>query len=238
MEKAKLFYEEEMDKWLLSSEALEGKKMELEIESQVVSEAREMLNGTIEHSIDDDRREKEELCERKGKLTDELEKLLALVAEKEKEISENDAKIEAVEKRIAGVVAEFEGAQSNIVENYDRLQYNLSQIDMESKALSMKKEEIDESRSLEEDKGNKIREIGTKCADEAKAYTEVAGLRKGLMLSILKFRDNKLGLMKSEANLSDDVQKLRQEAASARASLQVNMVFQPFSQIQRKCSCC
>ncbi|PKI54714.1 hypothetical protein CRG98_024914 [Punica granatum] len=209
-----------MDKWLSSGEALEGKKMELEIESQLVNEAREVMNSSIEHSIDDDRREKEDLYEKKSKLMGELEELLALVKAKEKEIAENDAKIEAVENRIAGVITEFEEAQSNIVENYERLQLNLSQIDMESKDLSMKKKEIDETRSQEEDKGNKIREIGTKCADEAKAYIEVAGLRKGLMLSILKFRENKLGLVKTEEKLSDDVQKLRQEAASARASLQ------------------
>lgn len=222
-----------MDKWLSSNEALEERKMEIEIESHVVNEAREVLNGTIEHSIDDDKREKEDLCEKKGKLMDELEKLLALVAEKEKEIAENDAKIEAVEKRIAGVVAGFEEAQVNIIENYDRLQLNLSQIDMESKTLSMKKEEIDDSLSLEEDKGNKIREIGTRCADEAKAYSEVAGLRKGLISSIIKFRENKLGFMKTEARLSDDVHNLQQEAASARASLQVNLVLNMFHKFRK-----
>ncbi|KAK4753091.1 hypothetical protein SAY87_021889 [Trapa incisa] len=220
IEKAKLLYEEDMDKWLSSNEALENRKMELEIESHVVNEAREALNGTIEHSTDDGRREKEALCEKKDKLMDELEKLLALVAEKEKEIEENDTKIEAVEKRIAGVVAGFEEAQVNIVENYERLQLNLSEIDMESQALSAKKEEIDESHSMEENKGNKIMEIGARCADEAKAYSEVAGLRKCLISSILKFRENKLGFAKTEAKLSEDVHNLLQEAASARASLQ------------------
>ncbi|KAK4794447.1 hypothetical protein SAY86_012441 [Trapa natans] len=220
LEKAKLLYEEELNKWLSSNEAFEERKMELEIESHVVNGAREVLNGSIEHSTDDDRREKEALCEKKDKLMDELEKLLALVAEKEKEIAENDAKIEAVEKRIAGVVAGFEEAQVNIVKNYERLQLNLSEIDIESRALSARRKEIEESCFIEEDKGNKIREIGARCADEARAYSEVAGLRKGLISSILKFRENKLGFMKTEAKFSDEVQNLRQEAASSRASLQ------------------
>jgi len=44
-------YSKEMDQWLSSSKALKVKKMELEIESQFMNEARLELNNTIEHSI-------------------------------------------------------------------------------------------------------------------------------------------------------------------------------------------
>ena len=54
-----------MGKWLSSSEALKVKKMELEIESQFMNEARLELNNTIEHSIQNDKKEKGILCKKK-----------------------------------------------------------------------------------------------------------------------------------------------------------------------------
>ncbi|KAK3441147.1 hypothetical protein EUGRSUZ_B01563 [Eucalyptus grandis] len=209
-----------MDKWLSSSEDLEVRKMELEIESYLISEAHKGVNVSIEHSIDDDSREKEKLLKKKDVLLDELEKLLNLVREKEKQIAENDASIEAVEKRIAGVVSGFQDMQSDIGAKYDRMKSKLSQVDAESEALSIKKKDIDDVLSQEDNKGAKIRELGKIAADEAKAYNEAAGLRKGLMLCILEYRESKLGLMKTEEKFSEDVMRLQQEASSARASLQ------------------
>lgn len=218
--KANLLRAEEMDKWLSSSEDLEVRKMELEIESYLISEARKGVNVSIEHSIDDDSREKEKLLKKKDVLLDELEKLLNLVREKEKEIAENDASIEAVEKCIAGVVSGFQDMQSDIGAKYDRMKSKLSQVDAESEALSIKKKDIDDILSQEDNKGARIRELGRIAADEAKAYNEAAGLRKGLMLCILEYRESKLGLMKTEEKFSEDVMRLQQEASSARASLQ------------------
>ncbi|KAL3742605.1 hypothetical protein ACJRO7_017991 [Eucalyptus globulus] len=206
--KANLLRAEEMDKWLSSSEDLEVRKMELEIESYLISEARKGVN------------EKEKLLKKKDVLLDELEKLLNLVREKEKQIAENDASIEAVEKRIAGVVSGFQDMQSDIGAKYDRMKSKLSQVEAESEALSIKKKDIDDVLSQEDNKGAKIRELGKIAADEAKAYNEAAGLRKGLMLCILEYRESKLGLMKTEEKFSEDVMRLQQEASSARASLQ------------------
>ncbi|XP_039164937.1 uncharacterized protein LOC120291514 [Eucalyptus grandis] len=137
--KANLLRAEEMDKWLSSSEDLEVRKMELEIESYLISEARKGVNVSIEHSIDDDSREKEKLLKKKDVLLDELEKLLNLAREKEKQIAENDASIEAVEKRIAGVVSGFQDMQSDIGAKYDRMKSKLSQVDAKSEALSIKR---------------------------------------------------------------------------------------------------
>ncbi|XP_039164094.1 uncharacterized protein LOC120291162 [Eucalyptus grandis] len=149
-----------MDKWLSSSEDLEVRKMELEIESYLISEARKGVNVSIEHSIDDDSREKEKLLKKKDVLLDELEKLLNLVREKEKQIAENDASIEAVEKRIAGVVSGFQDMQSDIGAKYDRMKSKLSQVDAESEALSIKKKDFDDVLSQEDNKGAKIRNLG------------------------------------------------------------------------------
>ncbi|XP_062164190.1 uncharacterized protein LOC133870925 [Alnus glutinosa] len=209
-----------MDKWLSSTEALEVRKMELEIESHIINEARQVLNGSIEDSIEDDRRKKELLCRKKDVLTDELEKLLELVKQKEKEIAENDSNIQAVEKRIADVVSGFQEMQSNVDAKYDNLQSCLSQTDLESEALLVKKKEIDEFFTQEEEKGARLRELARVSAEEAKAYQEAVGLRKSLMTSILRSSENKLTLVKTEEKLSEDVQMLQQEVSAARASLQ------------------
>jgi len=214
----------EMDKWLSSTEALEVKKMEVEIESHLINEAREVFNNSIEHSIEDDRKEQELLCSKKDMLRNELEKLLELVKQKEKEISENDSKIKEVEERIGNVVSGFQEMKSNIVAKCDNLQSSLSTMDLESEALSEKKKEINEFLKQEEEKGAKLRELASSSAEEAQTYQETVELRKTLMSSLLNSREDKMRLVKAEEKLSEDVQVLQQEVSTARASLQVNFL--------------
>lgn len=217
-----------MEKWLASTEALEGRKIELEIESHLVNEARAVLNNSIEHSVEDDLREKEILYKKKDILTNELQKLLALVRDKEKAIAENDSNIRAVEERISIVVSDFQEYQSSIDAKYDSLQSIISQLNLESEAMSMKKKEIDKFLNDEVDRGTKLKELARVSADEAKEYQEVVELRRSLMSSILKSREDKVKLAKTEEKLSAEVQTLQQEASAARASLQVNFTSQLF----------
>lgn len=210
----------EMDKWLSSTEALEVKKMEVEIESHLINEAREVFNNSIEHSIEDDRKEQELLCSKKDMLRNDLEKLLELVKQKEKEISENDSKIKEVEERIGNVVSGFQEMKSNIDAKCDNLQSSLSTMDLESEALSEKKKEINEFLKQEEEKGAKLRELASASAEEAQTYQETVELRKTLMSSMLNSREDKMRLVKAEEKLSEDVQVLQQEVSTARASLQ------------------
>lgn len=228
MKKAESLSSEEMEKWLASTEALEGRKIELEIESHLVNEARAVLNNSIEHSVEDDLREKEILYKKKDILTNELQKLLALVRDKEKEIAENDSNIRAVEERISIVVSDFQEYQSSIDAKYDSLQSIISQLNLESEAMSMKKKEIDKFLNDEVDRGTKLKELARVSADEAKEYWEVVELRRSLMSSILKSREDKVKLAKTEEKLSAEVQTLQQEASAARASLQVNFTSQLF----------
>lgn len=228
MKKAESLSSEEMEKWLASTEALEGRKIELEIESHLVNEARAVLNNSIEHSVEDDLREKEILYKKKDILTNELQKLLALVRDKEKEIAENDSNIQAVEERISIVVSDFQEYQSSIDAKYDSLQSIISQLNLESEAMSMKKKEIDKFLNDEVDRGTKLKELARVSADEAKEYREVVELRRSLMSSILKSREDKVKLAKTEEKLSAEVQTLQQEASAARASLQVNFTSQLF----------
>lgn len=210
----------ELEKWHLSNEVLEAKKMETEIESLIIQESCMVLNNSVELLVEDDKREKNVLCQRKAVLTDELEKLLALVEEKKREIEENDSLIGAVERRISVAVSGFQHLHSNMDAKYDSLQSTLSQLQLESQSLSVKRREIDEFLNLEKDKGEQLKKIAQLSIEDAEAYREVARLRKFLMSNILKIREDKASLSQSEDKLSKDVQMLQQEFHSASSSLQ------------------
>lgn len=224
--RTQLLSSKEMDQWFSSIEAFEVKKMELEIESHLISDTRMLLNDSIAQATAVERREREFLCKRKDILMSELEKLLALVREKEEEIAENDTNIKAIDKRIDDVVSGFQEMHSSINVKYDNLQSSLSQMELEGEALSMKKKDIDDLLYEEEERGAKLRELSRISVNEAKAYQEVVGLRKSFVMSIVKSRENKLRLVKTEEKLSEEVQNLREEVSVARASLQVSISFQ------------
>ena len=222
MKKATSLHSKEMEQWLSSSEALEVKKMELEIESHFISEAHTERNNNIEHSIEDDKKEKEILCKRKSVLMVELENLLALVEQKEKEIADNDSDLKAVEHKINNVVSGFKEIQSTIEVKYDKLQSVLAQVKSETETLSLKKDKIDNLLVREEGMGAKLREFARVSEEEAKGYMEIVNLRRSLMSSILKSGEDKLRLTNNEEKLSGEVKLFQQEVSAARASLQVN----------------
>lgn len=224
LENAKMLSSKEMDQCLSSTESLEANKLELEIESLLMKQAGLVLNDSIVQSTENDRKEKKTLIKKKDVLADELERLLALVKAKEAEIAENDANIKAIEEKITDVVAGFQEVQSSIENKYINLQCRLSQMQSESQALLTKKNEIDDRLSKEEERVGKVRELAKVSADEAKSYKEVVGLRKSLVFSILKSREDKVRLAKTEEKLSEDVHFLKQEVSLARGSLQVCFV--------------
>ncbi|KAJ1388381.1 hypothetical protein SESBI_39208 [Sesbania bispinosa] len=220
LKKATAVYSKEMDQWLSTSEALEVKKMELEIESHFISEAHLQLNNTIENSIQDNKREKEILCKRKDKLMGELEELLALVKQKEEEIADNDSNLKAVENKINNVVSGFKEIQSNINVKYDKLQSVLAQVKLETETLTLKKEEIDNFLIQDEEMGAKLREFARISEEQAKGYWDLVKLRRSLMSSIVKSREDKLTLANNEEKLSGEVKLFQQEVSAARALLQ------------------
>ncbi|KAH1063539.1 hypothetical protein J1N35_028526 [Gossypium stocksii] len=150
---------EEMEKWLSSTEALELNKIELQIEAHLVDNAHEAFNTSLDRLIEDDKREKEFLCNQKDILTDELQKLTALVKEKEKEITENDSKMKQVDQRIADTISGFQEMQSSIDSKYESLQSHLSQMETDSETLSKKKEEIDKLFAEEKKRGLNSRNL-------------------------------------------------------------------------------
>lgn len=206
--------------WLSSVEAIEVSKFEFEIQSQLVHEAKSVLNESIDHSVEDDRREIDVLCKRKEVLAEELRKLLALVKEKEAEVAENDALIQKVEHRIDGVVSCFKEVQASIYNNYDKLQSHLSELMVENEALLKRKKDIDSYLSQQESRVEKIKNLSRISADEANMYEEVVGLRKSLAMLISKSKAYRVNLAKSEERISEEVQILKQEIFAARSSLQ------------------
>ncbi|XP_059291934.1 uncharacterized protein LOC132045365 isoform X1 [Lycium ferocissimum] len=206
--------------WLSSVEAIEVSKFELEIQSQLVHEAKSVLDESIDHSVEDDRREIDVLCKRKEVLAEELRKLLSLVKEKEAEIAENDALIQKVEHRIDGVVSCFKEVQASIANNYDKLQSHLSELMVENEVLRKRKKDIDSYLSQQESTGEKIKNLSRISADEANMYEEVVGLRKSLAMFISKSKAYSVNLAKSEERILEEVQILKQEIFAARSSLQ------------------
>ncbi|KAD2393301.1 hypothetical protein E3N88_40278 [Mikania micrantha] len=217
---AKAKTSEEMEKWVSLSEALEAKKMEAEIESDVLSGARQGLDDSIEHIVKEDKQESEFLYKKKTILAYELHELLTLVKQKEAEISENNSLIEEIEKRMAGAVSSFQGALSDINLKSEKIQSDLSQLELENDNLSRKKKEIDDFSLQEEGRGLKISEVGQVSADEAGVYQEVVNLRRCLIKFISKSREDKIRLATTEQKLFDNVQVLKQEITAVRASLQ------------------
>lgn len=210
----------EMDEWFASVESFEAKKMELEITSDLVNTACSTLNNSIETLVENDRKEKDLLHGKKVVLMEELESLLALVRAKEAEIAETDSKIELVDKRIAEVISDFEGTRSGVDVKFENLQSDLSEMERESEALSMRKKEIDDFLSCEKDRVESLRNLAKTSEHEAKEYQENLELRKSLMLSVVKSTEEKVRLASTEEKILADIQSLRQEASAARASLQ------------------
>ncbi|KAJ0987165.1 hypothetical protein J5N97_005521 [Dioscorea zingiberensis] len=211
---------ERTKEWQSSMEILEGKMLEAEIESHVINEAHHRLESSIEHLVEDDRQEKEMLQRKQETLAKELAELLAMVRMKEAEIADNNSKIQEVERRISNVVTEFCGTQSNIDNQFDDLQSSILKLESERGSLSIKKMEIDESVSKAEEKCSKLNKLASDSADEAKKFKNLVDLKKSFASSILKSREEKIRLAKTEEKILEHIQTLRQQNSSARNSLQ------------------
>ncbi|ERN11470.1 hypothetical protein AMTR_s00022p00088470 [Amborella trichopoda] len=220
MKDAEELSSKEMEEWLSKMECLEMKKMELDLESHLIDEARSGLSNSIDQLTEIDRKEKELLQQKRNSLLKDLENLLELVRLKEAEIAKNNSHIQEVDRRIVNVVSEFHVSHPKINVKYDELQSSLSELSSQSEVLTKKKKEVDDFLCLAEENRLKLSEIASMAAGEARACEELVGLRKALASSILKSRDDKLRLAKTEEKISEEIQLLRQEVSAARASLQ------------------
>lgn len=210
----------ETEGWQASMELLETKKLEMEVETQLVLEARSGLEGSIGHLVEEDKLEKDTLSKKGEILAEELTELLKLVRLKEAEIAENNARIHEVQERISAVVSRFHGSQSDIDLKLNALKEAQSKIDLETDALVLKKNEIDKFISSTEQKDSELREIIGACSSEAKTCQQSVVIRRKLASSFLKSREDRTELLKMEEEILQDIQMLRQKITDARTSLQ------------------
>ncbi|KQJ98970.1 myosin heavy chain, non-muscle [Brachypodium distachyon] len=210
----------EIEGWQTSMELLETKKLEMEVETELVLAARSGLEGSVEHLIKDDKREKDMLSKKGDILAEELAELLEMVRLKEAEIAENNARIQEVQEKISAVVSRFHGSQSDIDTKINSLQEAQSKINQDTEELVLKRKEIDSFISSTEQKDSDLREIINACSLEAKACQQSVEIRRKLASSILKSRQDRIGLLKMEEEISQDIQMLRQQTTDARTSLQ------------------
>ncbi|KAH7689488.1 Tropomyosin protein [Dioscorea alata] len=213
---------ERIREWQYLMEILESKKLEADIEFHVINDARLGLESSIEHLVEDDRLEKERLQRKQEVLTKELDELLAMVRMKEAEIADNNSKIQEIERNISSVVSKFYGTQSNVDKKYDDLHSSMLKLEVEQESLFIKKKEIDDSVSTAEEKQSKLNKLAIDSANEAKICQNLVDLRKRFASSIMKSREEKIRLAKTEEKILEDIQMLRQQNSSARTSLQVN----------------
>ncbi|MQL70550.1 hypothetical protein Taro_002841, partial [Colocasia esculenta] len=211
---------QEMKEWHTSIENLEARKLEMNIESHVVDEARAGLINSIEQLTEDDQKEKEMLSKKGDFLAKELDELLALVKEKEAQIMENTAQIQEIEIRISKVASEFQETQSTIDAKYNDLQLALSGLESEGESLNQRKKEIDESLSLSEQRSTRLKELAHVSLEELKTFLDLVAQRKSLVSYVLKSREEKVRLARTEEKISEEIQILQQEISSARSSLQ------------------
>ncbi|KAG8087935.1 hypothetical protein GUJ93_ZPchr0010g10404 [Zizania palustris] len=218
--KAKEMSLNEIEGWQASMELLETKKLEMEVETELVLAAQSRLEGSIEHLVEGDKKENDVLSKKADVLAEELAGLLELLRLKETEITENNARIQEVQERISAVVSKFHGSQSDIDLKLKTLQEAQTKMDSEAQSLVVKKNEIDKFISLTEQKDSELRDVINSCSSEAKACQQSVEIRRKLASSILKSREDRIGLLKMEEEILQDIQGLRQQTSDARIILQ------------------
>lgn len=191
------------------------------IESQLISEAHSGLENTIENLVKNDREEEESLTRKHVVLSDELDELLQLVRLKEAEIAENKSQIENVEKRISDAVSVFNEARSSIDIKHENLKSEFIKVESENEALLAKQKAINEGFSSAEEKRKKMMELSSISSDEAKSCRSAIGLKKKLASFFLKSREDRVNFSKTEENILEDIQLLRQQISASRNALQV-----------------
>ncbi|KAJ3677688.1 hypothetical protein LUZ60_003412 [Juncus effusus] len=210
----------EVEEWESSMELLETKKMEMDVECELIGEAESGLQSRIDKLVEHDRREKEMLSTKREILAKELADLLELVRLKEQEIALNDAQMHEIDRRISDVASEFHETESSIKRKLDDLQAAQSELASESESLAMKKKEIDDFILSWDERRSKLAEIASVCSVEAKRCEDLVQVQRDSAASITKRRLDRIHFAKLEESISEDVQSLKQQVADARAALQ------------------
>ena len=205
-------------------ETLESKKLQIEIESNIVNEASSGILSHIERLTEADRLEKEALTNKGAILERELDELQELIKQKQTQISENNQQIQQVEEKISKIVSEFGESESTIIEKLRFLQNDLSEMESKSEDLLRYKKEIEESLGVSERKSLRLKELAEISVEETMICRDMVESRKSMASDVMKVREDKMRLAKMEEDRSAEVQKLQQLISAARSSLQVCVI--------------
>ena len=205
-------------------ETLESKKLQIEIESNIVNEASSGILSHIERLTEADRLEKEALTNKGAILERELDELQELIKQKQTQISENNQQIQQVEEKISKIVSEFGESESTIIEKLRFLQNDLSELESKSEDLLKYKKEIEESLGVSERKSLRLKELAEISVEETMICRDMVESRKSMASDVMKVREDKMRLAKMEEDRSAEVQKLQQLISAARSSLQVCVI--------------
>lgn len=215
-------FNREQEEWQSSAELLDIKKVEMNVESQLISEVQTGLENAIEDLVKHERAEKEMLTRKGVILAKELDELLQLVRLKEAEIAENKSQIENVEERISNTVSLFNETRSSIETKLEDMQLAFCGVESENDALVIRQKEINESMCSAQKIRAKIMELSSSSSDAAKTYQDSVVLEKKLASLILKSREDRVRFSKTEEKILEDIQILRQQISAARSALQVS----------------
>ncbi|KAG6469848.1 hypothetical protein ZIOFF_070781 [Zingiber officinale] len=220
LKNAEEVFNREQEEWQSSAELLDIKKLEMNVESQLISEVQTGLENAIEDLVKHERAEKEILTRKGVILAKELDELLQLVRLKEAEIAENKSQIENVEERISNTVSLFNESRSSIETKLEDMQSASRKVESENEALVIRQKEINEVMCSAQKMRGKIMELSSVSSDEAKTYQDSVVLKKKLASLILKSREDRVRFSKTEENILEDIQILRQQISAARSALQ------------------
>lgn len=215
-------FNREQEEWQSSAELLDIKKLEMNVESQLISEVQTGLENAIEDLVKHERAEQEMLTRKGVILAKELDELLRLVRLKEAEIAENKSQIENVEERISNTVSLFNETRSNIETKLKDMQSAFCGVESENDALVIRQKEINEIMCSAQKTRRKIMELSSISSDAAKTYQDSVVLEKKLASLILKSREDRVRFSKTEEKILEDIQILRQQISAARSALQVS----------------
>ncbi|WOL12027.1 hypothetical protein Cni_G20791 [Canna indica] len=220
LKNAKEVSRKEQEEWQSSVELLEIKKLELDVESQLISEAHSRLENVIEDLVKNDREEKEALAGKGVVLAKELDELLQLVRLKEAEISENKSQIKNVETRISDAISRFNETQSSIGIKHENLQSAILKVESENESLLRKQKETEQGISSAEQMSGKLMELAAISSSEGKSCQDSVRLKKNLASFILKSREDRFRFSKTEEKILEDIHMLRQQISASRTALQ------------------
>lgn len=202
-------------------EALELKKNKATEELRVFEEASQELRACIENSIAGEMKEKSCLKEKQEQLDAELQSLLLMVKDKEKEIADNNEKIAQVDNEMAGIISTFENRKEQLEAESEAVYQTLIALEKESEHLAAQKTLLQALLSTGQEQMSTLLHVATTSSYEAARMQRLVDVRRAAANVRLLLRKKEVDLAKKESHALKECQSLRKETIAARTAIQV-----------------